>query len=151
MSDRLVCRGCHKALTDDEGCALCHSVKPHLMPVEATDEENVSLAQLAQETAGLLRKQLKQLKAAQAGTPAYDAELANQSRQHANALSKLLDSARKILEDGASAVQSMSFSERAELFISWFSELPPAYRRKLHERMGTQVAGARGEASADVH
>ena len=43
-------------------------------------------------------------------------------------MAKLLETARKLVQDGVSAVESMSFREQAELFITWFAGLAPAYR-----------------------
>lgn len=109
------------------------------MPVEAADEDAVPLAQLAQETASLLRAQLKQLKVKQKQANGYEADLANESRAHANALSKLLDASRKVIADGADAVDAMSLQEKTALFLEWFGSMPPAYRRRLHEQMASHA------------
>ncbi len=135
MNEVLVCRGCRHPLLDESGCALCLSVKPHLMPVDAIEDEHVPLAQLAQESASLLRAQLKQLKVKQKAATDYEPVLAKESREHSNALAKLLDASRKVVQDGIDAVEVMSFKERADLFKEWFSSLPPAYRRQLHEEL----------------
>ena len=142
MNEVLVCRGCHHSLLDEAGCALCLGVKPHLMPVDAVEDEAVPLAQLAQESATLLRSQLKQLKVMQKATKSYDPALSKESREHSNALAKLLDASRKVVQDGIDAVEVMSFKERADLFKDWFSTLPPAYRRQLHEELGSKVVTA---------
>jgi hypothetical protein len=141
MAEAIACRGCHRPLIDEAGCALCLPVKPHLIPLEVTDEDAVPLAQLATETATLLRSQLKQLKAWQKVSPEYNMAVANESRAHAAALAKLLDSARKVIQDGADAVDSMTFQEKAALFKEWFRTLPPAYRRQLHDEMTTDLMG----------
>lgn len=138
MAD-LVCRACRRHLIDEAGCAICLGVKPHLMPVDAADEDAVPLAQLAGETAGLLRRQLQQLKVEQKKSLSYTPGLADESRKHANALAKLLDASRKVIQDGADAVDAMSFQEKAALFLEWFSTLPPAYRRRLHDQMSGRV------------
>jgi len=117
--------------------------------MEAADEDNVPLAKLAGESAALLRSQLKQLSVMQKNAPGYDTVLANESRAHANTLAKLLDSARKLQEDGASAVENMSFQEKANLMIEFFSGLPPAYRRQLYGRMGQFLAVPTEEAKSD--
>ena len=136
MAETLICRGCHRALQDDAGCALCLPVKPHLMPADAVvDDDTVPLAQLAQEAASLLRRQLKQLQVEQRTCKTYNAAVAHESRQHASALSKLLDSARKVVEDGADAVQAMSLQERIALFVEWFGQLPAVYRKRLLEQL----------------
>ena len=126
---------------DEAGCAICLTVKPHLMPAEAADEDSVSLAQLANETQALLRRQLVQLKGLQKTTAGYDAGLAKEARELSNALAKLLDSSRKVIQDGADAVDAMSFQEKANLMVEFFGSLPPAYRRQLYDRMAHMVAG----------
>lgn len=131
MNEVLACRGCHRMLTSDAGCALCLPVKPHLVVVSAVDDDAVPLAVVASEAVGVLRKQLTQLKMAQKATTTYDAALASESRSVASVLAKLLDSARKVVQDGADAVGAMSFQERAALFLEWTGSLPGAYRRKL--------------------
>lgn len=159
MAETLVCRGCHKPLQDDDGCALCLPVKPHLMPGDAVvDDDTIPLAQLAQETAGLLRRQLKQLQVEQRARKTYDAALAHESRQHSNALSKLLDSARKVVEDGADAVQAMSIQERIALFVEWFRQLPAVYRKRLLEQLqvgeferAAKTASEPDEVSRGIH
>lgn len=133
------CRLCRRSLADEAGCSVCLPIKQHLIPLEAADEDAVPLAVLAQETASLLRAQLKQLKAAQASANGYDATLADESRAHANSLSKLLDSARKLQEDGAAAVEVMSFQEKSALMVEFFDTLPPAYRRQLIERLESSM------------
>jgi ABC-type Na+ efflux pump permease subunit len=136
MNETLACRGCRHPLNSDAGCALCLSVKPHLTVISASEEENVSLAVVAQETVALLRKQLKHLKGkAKAG---YNAEDAHEARSVANTLAKLLDSARKIVQDGADAVSAMSFQERAALFMEWTATLPSVYRRRLIDQLISQ-------------
>lgn len=141
--ETLVCRGCHVRLQDEGGCALCEGVKPHIVPVGATSEdEATSLSSLAQETTGLLRRQLRQLLSEQKVRTTYDPSLAHESRQHANVLAKLLDSARKVIQEGAEAVQAMSLEERCNLFVEWFQQLPTFHRRKLLERLHVQVEPA---------
>lgn len=136
MNETLACRGCRHPLASDAGCALCLGVKPHLIVLGATTDENVPLATVAQETVSLLRKQLTHLKnKAKAG---YNPDDANDARSLANTLAKLLDSARKVVQDGADAVSAMSFQERAALFMEWTASLPSAYRRKLIEQLVSQ-------------
>jgi hypothetical protein len=142
VSDTLICRGCRRPITDEAGCALCLVVKPHLMPIDAGDEDAVPLSQLAAETAGLLRRQLTQLKVMQKKASGYDAVLAKESREHANALSKLMDTSRKVIQDGADAVDAMSFAEKVELFRDWFVSLPPAYRRRTMELLNAAADSA---------
>lgn len=136
MNETLACRGCRHPLTSDLGCALCLGVKPHLVVSSAVDEDAVPLAQVANETVALLRRQLSHLKAK--SKIGYNAEDASEARSLASALSKVLDSARKVIQDGATAVSVMSFQERAALFTEWTASLPAVYRRRLIESMVNQ-------------
>lgn len=52
-----------------------------------------------------------------------------------NALAKLLEAARKLQDDGISAVRNMSFLERAKLFVSWYADLPPSYRTQVRQQV----------------
>lgn len=138
MNEVLACRGCRHILASDAGCALCLPVKPHLVVVSAVDEDSVPLATVASEAVSLLRKQLTHLKSQARLNPGYNAIEANEARAVANTLAKLLDSARKVVQDGADAVGAMSFQERANLFMEWTGSLPGAYRRKLIEQLLSQ-------------
>lgn len=138
MTETLSCRGCHNALTADAGCAICLPIKIHLVVSAAVDEDAVPLALVAQEAVVVLRKQLSAVKAQTKGQTVYDPILAMESRAIANTIAKVLDSARKVVQDGAMAVESMSFQEKAALFLEWTGSLPGAYRRRLIESMLAQ-------------
>lgn len=140
MAETLVCRGCRNALSADLGCALCKEAKKNL--VVEDDGESESLAKMAGSTIRLLRGQLRQLQVQVGKTTEYNAALAREGRQIAGAISKLLDSSRKVIQDGVDAVEVMSFQERAALFLEWSIGLPPAYRRKLYEDLGRHVSGS---------
>jgi len=149
MNEVLACRGCHHTLVSDAGCALCLPVKPHLVVLSAVDDDAVPLATVASEAVSVLRKQLTQLKNKQKLTPNYNAADASEVRAVANTLAKLLDSARKVVQDGADAVGAMSFQERAALFLEWTGSLPGAYRRKIIADLLAQQS-ARVEAPAQT-
>lgn len=138
MNETLACRGCRHQLTSDAGCALCLGVKPHLVVSAAVDEDAVSLATVATEAVSILRKQMAHVKTQVRSMPTYDPLLAQEARAIANTLAKLLDSARKVVQDGADAVSAMSFEERANLFLEWTGSLPGVYRRRLIERLMAQ-------------
>lgn len=131
MAESLACRGCRHLLTSDAGCVLCLPVKPHLVVSSQVDEDAVPLATVAGEAVSVLRKQLTHVRNEARKNPQYDVLLANEARAIANTLAKLLDSARKVVQDGADAVEAMSFQEKANLFLEWTRTLPGAYRRKL--------------------
>lgn len=138
MNEVLACRGCRHELASDAGCALCLPVKPHLLVLSAVDEDAVPLATVAGEAVSLLRKQLTHLKSQAKLNPGYDAAGFSEARAVANTLAKLLDSARKVVQDGADAVGAMSFQERAALFLEWTGSLPGAYRRKIISQLMEQ-------------
>lgn len=138
MNEVLACRGCRRELNSDAGCAICLPIKPHLIVASAVDEDAVPLATVATEAVSLLRKQLTQLKLAQKRATTYDHVVANETRSVANTLAKLLDSARKVVQDGADAVSAMSFPERKALFLEWTGSLPGAFRRRIIEDLLAQ-------------
>ena len=53
----------------------------------------------------------------------------------ANSTAKVIESVRKLQVDGTKAIEAMAFAERAELFVTWYMDLPPAYRATLREKM----------------
>lgn len=118
----LACRGCRQPLTSECGCVLCLGVKQHLI-VQSADDDSVPLAVIAQETVAVLRTQLKATRDA------------SEQRAIAATIAKVLDSSRKVIQDGADAVESMSFQEKANLFIEWVNGLPAAYKAQLMERI----------------
>lgn len=127
----LACRGCRHPLSSDAGCELCLGVKRHLI-VQSADDDSVPLHVIATETVAVLRTQLKGTKDA------------NEQRAIASTIAKVLDASRKVIQDGADAVEAMSFQEKAQLFLDWTAGLPGAYRNKLVDEMLKQ-GQARGE------
>lgn len=138
MTEILACRGCRRALTEDAGCELCLGVKRHLIVAAQADEDNVPLAVVASEAVTLLRTQLTRARNMQKASSTYDPLLAGEARAIANVLAKLLDSARKVVQDGSDAVTAMSFQEKAALFLEWTRSLPGPYRRRLIESLIAQ-------------
>lgn len=123
----LACRACRIPIAAAEGCAVCNDVRRNLVVVGETEDDRPSLSGTASEGVRLLRRQLTQLD--------KDLKAAPTSSNHekrligiSNAIAKLLETARKLVQDGVSAVESMSFREQAELFIGWFAGLSPPYR-----------------------
>lgn len=147
--EQLACRGCRHPLTSDAGCALCLPVKVHLVVVSAVDEDAVPLAVVATEAITILRKQLKQAKSMVDAASVHDPLLAAEVRNITNAIAKLMDSSRKVIQDGADAVESMSFQEKASLFLEWTATLPGPYRRRLVEALAAQGAKTPEEQPAN--
>lgn len=143
MAEMLSCRMCRHPLTVESGCVVCLPVKEHLI-VSADDGAQIPLAVVATQGIGMLQRQLAALDKAQSGARAYDPVLANETRAVTNAIAKLADSTRKLIQDGADAVEAMSFQEKAALFLEWTASLPSAYRRRLVtqvEAQGTVTPG----------
>jgi hypothetical protein len=129
-------------------------VKPHLIVASAVDEDAVPLAVVASEAVGMLRAQLARIKSDMKTKPAEYVTLAAEARNIANTIAKVLDAARKVMEDGAAVVDAMSFQEKAALIIEWTASLPSVYRRRLITQMMEQdkshLASA-AEESASVN
>lgn len=110
------------------------------MVLGETDEERPSLAAVSNEAVNALRAQLRDYKA-RLGTKGLKPEerdrLHDKQRAVSGALSKLLDAARKIQGDGVTAIERMSFKERAELFVDWYMTLPAVYRDALRREIET--------------
>lgn len=129
----LACRACRIPLSAEHGCAICEQVRRHLV---STDEEDIgdrpSLSTVSSETVSALRTHLKYVKAELKDAPGNVVAFA-QMIAISNSVAKVLESARKLQADGLTAIENMSFVERAELFVAWFAELAPAYRTRLRE------------------
>jgi len=139
MMETLTCRGCRHPLTSEAGCSLCLPVKKHLIVTAEADDDSVPLATVASEAVGLLRSQLTKARNANKAAVTFDPIIAQEARSIANVLAKLIDSARKVIQDGADAVDAMSFQEKAALFLEWTRSLPGPYRRRLIDSMITQA------------
>lgn len=137
MAEVLACRACRRPLVAEGGCAICTDIKRNLV-VEG-DTENVPLAKLAGDTVRLLKTDLYRLELMQAKDRVYNPTLAAEGRRLSGAIAKLLDSTRKVIQDGVDAVEALSFQERAEILVAWFETLPPAYRRKIFEDLAKLV------------
>ena len=123
----LACRACRIPISAAEGCAVCNDVRRNLVVVGETEDDRPSLSGTASEGVRLLRRQLGQLDKDLKTNPTslnHEKRLIGIS----NAVAKLLETARKLVQDGVSAVDSMSFREQAELFVTWYSGLAPSYR-----------------------
>src|SRR6478609_1120905 len=123
----LACRLCRIPINAAKGCAHCDPVRENLVVVGENEDDKPSLSGTSSEVVRLMRNQLKQIDKDLKANPA--------SQMHekrliaiSNAVAKLLETARKLVADGVSAVENMSFREQAELFIEWFAGLAPAYR-----------------------
>jgi len=129
------CRFCRIPIDAEHGCAMCDPLRKNLVSVdEDGSEERPSLSLVSGETVGALRAHLKYVRAELKDAPG-NVEAAKQLIAISNSVAKVLESARKLQADGLSAIQNMSFIERAELFVAWYAELAPAYRTRLREQL----------------
>lgn len=124
------CRACRRPLQAAKGCVLCDPVRPHLV---ITEDDDVSLAMVSKETVKGLREQLRQYTGLlRAAIQPKQRELYNSNiRAVANTLAKVIDSARKIQEEGAKAIELMSTSEQVDLLKEFYAELPVSPRLRL--------------------
>ena len=123
----LACRACRIAINAAKGCAICDPIRANLVVVGEQEDDKPSLAGTAALGVTILNRQLRQVDAELKKNPA-NAINEKRAMSLANAVSKLLETARKLVADGVSAVETMSFREQAELFVGWFASLAPAYR-----------------------
>lgn len=123
----LACRACRIPINAAKGCAICDPVRANLVVVGETEDEKPSLSGTSSEAVRMLRRQLVQIDKDIKSNPTsqlHEKRLIAMS----NAIAKLLETARKLIADGVSAVENLSFREQAELFVEWFSTLSPPYR-----------------------
>lgn len=134
----LACRNCRVALTAESGCATCGPVKANLVDTDEKGDERASLSETAGEAVAALRSMLRSARAVlrdpAAGLIARTSAGDDVVRV-ANSVAKVVESARKLAVDAASTIAGLSFAERAELFVSWYVELPPGSRRALRSKM----------------
>lgn len=130
----LACRNCRVRLDSASGCAICTPLRKHIIVLGETEEDKPSLSAVSSEIVSAIRAQLKVIKGQ--GVANLNAELLKEKRLMglANTSAKVLESARKLQQDGISAVENMSFPERCELFIGWITNLAPAYRATIRDK-----------------
>jgi hypothetical protein len=147
------CRLCRVSLAASKGCAVCDAVRPHIVVAES---EDVSLAEVSRETVKALQEQLRAYKEVLRDCQVKEREGWRESvRSVASTLSKVLDAARKLQEDGVKAVELMSTREKMDLFEAYYVQLPPAVRVRFmaqlqaaDEALGSENAGWKDLASA---
>lgn len=132
----LACRLCKIPMSAARGCDVCNGVRKNLVVVGEDEEDRPGLASTGFEVVGTVRRQAKRIDQVLRNDPDEETELKFERRLLAlsNSLGKLLDTARKLQADGVDAVENMSFAERAELFITWITTLPYAYRQSLRDK-----------------
>jgi hypothetical protein len=130
----LACRLCRVEMSAPTGCAVCEPVRRNLVVVGETEEDRPSLSGVASAVVELLRGQLENLRLDLKKDPNHKTA-APKLLAVANTVAKVIGETRKLQDDGKKAIENMSFTERAELFITWYAALPPAYRTNVREQM----------------
>ena len=136
MAD-VACRACRVPLSADvPGCAICGPIRPHLISADEAAEDGVrpALSRVSDELVRDLRERASYYRRELRERPGAE-NLARGQVALANALTRLLEAARKLQTDGLAAVENMSFAERAKLFLEWYAALPPTYRSRLRDAL----------------
>ncbi|HET7040346.1 MAG TPA: hypothetical protein VFH97_10705, partial [Gemmatimonadales bacterium] len=120
-------------LTAKTGCAVCDPVRRNLVVIGDRPEEAVDLGDLTTEALAAARARLKFLRSLKPDDKRYSGR---ELMELVRTIAVMADAARKIRKEGIAAVNSMTFQERAELFVEWFRDLPPAHRTYVTEQLG---------------
>lgn len=144
----LACRACRIPIAAAKGCAVCETVRQNLVVVGEDEDDKPSLSGTATMGVQLLRAQLKTVEKALKAAP----ESPNHEKRLLaimNTVAKVLETARKLVQDGVSAVETMSFREQTELFVGWFAQLAPAYRADVMTKFAAFEAEISKPLAAD--
>lgn len=129
------CRVCRNPLAGADGCAICNPIKANLV---STDEEAPALSDVGTETVTAMRAILQRHRSRFKSKDSTEEQLLGAEEgiiRVGNTLAKVLEAARKLQADGLAVVRNMSFEQRADLFISWYTSLPPPYQVKVQKGM----------------
>lgn len=130
----LACRACRIPMSASMGCAVCNVARANLVVVGESEDERPSLAGTGNEALSALRVQILHHAGILKTNPG-NGKSESGLIACTNALAKLTGEVRKLQDDGKKAVDAMAFTERCELFIGWYMDLPPAYRLAMREKM----------------
>jgi hypothetical protein len=134
----LACRVCRVALLAETGCAICQPIKSQLVALDENEDEKPSLSEVGASVVADLQYARKVASKIMRNEAASDDDRLNATARIlkiGNTASKVLEAARKLQSDGLAVIQTMSFIERAKIFIGWYTELPPPYRVQLRDKM----------------
>jgi hypothetical protein len=129
----LACRLCRVSIEAPTGCDVCEPVRRNLVVVGESEEERPSLSAVGAEVVRLLKDQLEDVRE-QLKKNKRDEKGGARLNTLANTVAKVIGEVRKLQDDGKKAIESLSFVERAALFIDWYAALPPAYRTSVREQ-----------------
>jgi hypothetical protein len=134
----LACRNCRVPIMAESGCAICASFKAQLVAVDESEDERPSLSEVGSSVVADLQYARRVASKIMRDETASDDDRLNATARIlkiGNTASKVLEAARKLQNDGLAVIQTMSFIERAKIFITWYTELPPPYRVQLRDKM----------------
>lgn len=126
---KLTCNKCNNKLTDTKGCVFCEDFKREHISIE---EEAIELkaADIGHKMLNLAAKDLARLETVHATAKGYDPGVSSEIQRAAKTITSLIDSLRKLKEEGA-AEESKSFSEEKAIFIEWLNDKPVMLRRDV--------------------
>ncbi len=130
----LACRLCKVPISAAKGCAVCDPVRANLVVAGEDEEDRPSLSGVSADLVRVLGRQIRVVDRDLQNNP-QSAVGEKRALALGNTVAKVLESARKLQADGKDAVANMSFAEQAELFLTWFTALPPAYRASVIARL----------------
>lgn len=128
------CRLCRVEISAPTGCAVCEPMRHNLVVVGEAEDERPSLSGVGADVVRLLKDQLEDTRD-QLKKNRRDEKAGARLNTLANTTAKVIGEVRKLQDDGKKAIEAMSFAERADLFVTWYAGLPPAYRTSLREQM----------------
>lgn len=129
----LACRICKVPISAVKGCAVCDPVRSNLVVHGEDEEDRPSLSGVSADIVRVLGRQIRVVDRDLTNNP-QSVVAEKRALALGNTCAKVLESARKLQVDGKNAVNSMSFAEQAELFVTWYTALPPAYRNAVRAR-----------------
>lgn len=129
----LACRLCRVEISAPTGCSVCEPIRANLVVLGEDEDERPSLSGIGADVVRLLKDQLSDTRE-QLKKNKRDEKAGARLNTLANTTAKVIGEVRKLQDDGKKAIEAMSFSERAELFIAWYAALPPAYRTNIREQ-----------------
>lgn len=125
---KLSCNKCLNLLTDAKCCVFCEDFKRNYIGIS---EESLGMRadEIGHRMLNLAAKDLARLETSHAMAKDYDAGMASEIQRAAKTITSLIDSLRKLKEEGGA--ESRSFAEEKALFIEWLDTTPVMLRREV--------------------
>lgn len=134
LTNQPYCRLCSHQLKATAGCDSCLPLKPNIVwPVLGASEDATATATgLTQETARMLRRQLRKLKTAENNQAGYSSELTTEMVKLARVIKELAGEVRKLEDRESAEYAALSYTEKVSLFVEHFViPLPEEHQRDL--------------------